>query len=40
MIVRATGTTTRKSLVLVLHDATKPRSSLAMDWKAAGLCER
>ncbi len=39
MVVRATGTENRRGLVLVLHDSTQPWSSLAPDWKPAGLCK-
>ena len=39
MMLTGTGTGVRRSLVLVLHDATQPRSMLAADWKPAGLCQ-
>lgn len=32
------GTGPRRSLVLILQDATQPRSTPAMDWTPAGLC--
>jgi quercetin dioxygenase-like cupin family protein len=32
------GTTTRRSLVLILQDASKPRMMLASDWTPKGLC--
>lgn len=32
------GTGVRRSLVLILQDAAKPRSVLATDWTPAGLC--
>jgi hypothetical protein len=38
MILTGTGQGLRRSLVLILQDATLPRSSLASDWKPAGLC--
>ena len=38
MILVGGGTTIRRSLVLILQDATKPRSMLATDWSPLGLC--
>jgi quercetin dioxygenase-like cupin family protein len=38
MILTGTGKGVRRSLVLILQDATKPRSMLATDWTPAGLC--
>jgi hypothetical protein len=38
MILTGTGTGVRRSLVLILQDAAKPRSVLATDWTPAGLC--
>jgi quercetin dioxygenase-like cupin family protein len=38
MILTGTGTTTRRSLVLILQDATQPRSTHAPDWTPKGLC--
>lgn len=38
MILVGTGTTIRRSLVLILQDATQPRSMLATDWTPRGLC--
>ena len=38
MILTGTGTSVRRSLVLILQDAAKPRSVLATDWTPAGLC--
>ncbi|HYC31944.1 MAG TPA: hypothetical protein VEB59_06610 [Gemmatimonadales bacterium] len=38
MILTGTGTGVRRSLVLILQDATKPRSILATDWRPSGLC--
>lgn len=38
MILMGTGTTIRRSLVLILQDATQPRSMLATDWTPRGLC--
>ena len=34
-----TGTSVRRSLVLILQDASKPRSSHASDWTPRGLCK-
>jgi quercetin dioxygenase-like cupin family protein len=38
MILTGTGKGVRRSLVLILQDAAKPRSMLATDWTPAGLC--
>jgi uncharacterized membrane protein len=38
MILTGTGTSVRRSLVLILQDAAKPRSVLATDWTPAGVC--
>ena len=38
MVLTGTGTGPRRSLVLILQDATKPRSTPAMDWTPKGLC--
>jgi quercetin dioxygenase-like cupin family protein len=38
MILTGTGTSVRRSLVLILQDAAKPRSVLATDWTPAGRC--
>jgi hypothetical protein len=38
MILTGTGTGVRRSLVLILQDAAKPRSVRATDWTPAGLC--
>ncbi len=38
MILMGTGVGVRRSLVLILQDAAKPRSILATDWSPAGLC--
>jgi hypothetical protein len=40
MILTGTGTDARRSLVLILQDATKPRSTIATDWVPQGLCEQ
>ncbi len=34
----ATGTETRRGIILVLHASSKPATSLVTDWKSAGLC--
>lgn len=39
MILTGTGTGVRRSLVLILQDAAKPRSVLATDWTPVGLCQ-
>ena len=38
MMLVGIGTTVRRSLVLILQDASQPRSIPAMDWVPAGLC--
>jgi len=38
MELTATGTETRKSLVLILHDSSQPHTMLATDWAPKGLC--
>ena len=38
MVLTATGTGTRRSLVLILQDATKPRSTPVTEWTPKGLC--
>jgi hypothetical protein len=38
MILTGTGRGVRRSLVLILQDATKPRSMLATDWSPVGRC--
>jgi quercetin dioxygenase-like cupin family protein len=38
MMLTGTGASVRRSLVLILQDAAKPRSVLATDWTPAGLC--
>jgi hypothetical protein len=40
MMLTATGRGVRRSLVLILQDATKPRSTPAPDWTPKGLCQR
>jgi hypothetical protein len=40
MMLTGTGTTVRRSLVLILQDASKPRSTLATDWAPTGMCTR
>lgn len=40
MELTATGTTVRKSLVLILHDASQPPTRMVTDWKPRGLCSR
>ncbi len=38
MMLTGIGTGPRRSVVLILQDATKPRSTHAPDWKPRGLC--
>jgi len=38
MMLTGTGTGLRRSLVLILQDASKPRSTHATDWAPKGLC--
>jgi hypothetical protein len=38
--VTATGSEERRSLVLVLHDASKPPAMPVADWQPEGLCDR
>ena len=40
MELTATGTEVRRAEVLILHDSSKPPSSLAADWKPKGLCQK
>ena len=40
MELTATGTSKRESLVLILHDASKPPTSMESTWKPSGLCQR
>jgi quercetin dioxygenase-like cupin family protein len=35
----ATGTETRRGIVLVLHDSSKPPTTVVSDWKSKGLCK-
>lgn len=39
MHLTATGTETRKALVLILHDSSKPSTHLVHDWTPKGLCK-
>lgn len=39
MHLTATGTETRRALVLILHDSTQPATMSAHDWKPKGLCK-
>lgn len=38
MELTAVGTEARRGLILVLHDATKPPTTLVENWKSKGLC--
>ena len=38
MVLTGTGTEQRRSLVIILHDASRPASTLAHDWTPRGLC--
>ena len=40
MELTATGSDTRRGLVLVLHSSSKPHTTLVTDWHASGLCKR
>ena len=40
MHLTATGTDTRRALVLILHDSTQPATTLAHDWTPKGLCRK
>lgn len=40
MMLTGTGIMPRRSVVLILQDATKPRSTPATDWTPRGLCSR
>ena len=40
MELTATGTTLRQSLVLILHDASKPPTTPEVAWVPKGLCKR
>ena len=39
MELTATGSDTRRGLVLVLHSSSKPHTTLVTDWHATGLCK-
>jgi quercetin dioxygenase-like cupin family protein len=39
MHLTATGTETRRSLVLILHETSKPATTLVHDWAPKGLCK-
>ncbi|MEO7986137.1 MAG: hypothetical protein ABI766_06355 [Gemmatimonadales bacterium] len=40
MILTGTGAGPRRSVVLILQDSTRPRSTPAHDWTPKGLCLR
>jgi hypothetical protein len=40
MELTATGTEIRRALVLILHDATQPPTTVTSDWKPKGLCTK
>lgn len=40
MELMATGTETRRGLVLVLHSSDKPHTTLVTDWHSKGLCKQ
>jgi hypothetical protein len=40
MELTATGSETRRALVLILHDSTQPHTTVATDWKPKGLCTK
>jgi hypothetical protein len=39
MMLTGTGTGVRRSVVLILQDATRPRSAAAAGWTPRGLCQ-
>ena len=39
MELMATGSQTRRGLVLVLHSSSKPHTTVVTDWHATGLCK-
>jgi hypothetical protein len=39
MHLTATGTETRRAVVLILHDSSKPASTPVYDWTPKGLCK-
>jgi hypothetical protein len=39
MLLTATGTEMRRGLTLILHDSSKPPTTLIHDWKPKGLCQ-
>ena len=39
MLLMATGTEKRRGVVLILHDSTKPPTTLHPDWTPKGLCK-
>jgi hypothetical protein len=39
MSLTASGTETRRSIVLVLHSSDRPPTIVADDWKPKGLCK-
>jgi quercetin dioxygenase-like cupin family protein len=39
MELTATGTDVRQGLILVLHDSSKPPTTLVSEWKSKGLCK-
>jgi quercetin dioxygenase-like cupin family protein len=40
MALTATGSEIRKAVVLILHDASKPHTTLTSDWTPKGECEK
>ena len=40
MHLTATGTETRRALVLILHDSTQPPTTMVHDWAPKGLCQK
>jgi quercetin dioxygenase-like cupin family protein len=39
MHLTATGTAQRRALVLILHDSSKPATTIVHDWTPKGLCK-
>jgi quercetin dioxygenase-like cupin family protein len=40
MHLTATGTETRRAVVLILHDSAQPATTPAQDWTPKGLCKK
>ena len=40
MLLTATGTEKRRGLALILHDSSRPATTMEHDWKPKGLCRK